>query len=573
MTLRLLVCVVLTAMVLSAWTADSAVLPLSQTNVAIHQASLARGPAEETLAAWLKTASPETPAQLLVLLPPSGAAPYRGPARAGLVDDGKLATPPAGTSNGMASNTGTEEESAGLQWVQQEGFDISSLKALNNALVVRTTASGARRLIQGLPGARIGLWGERESQLKLVRPALRVEKAWGRLGQGLGVLVGVVETGAINPRADAVVAHDSRMACPGDGWHATQVAGVIGLRPYLKSTLPYRGLAPRAALLDAGACSNLDTDLFEAIEWALNRGARILNLSWGGPTYGNYDAMALAADELIYRTGTLWVAAAGNDAGFVMSPALAHSVLAVGATDLRGTLTTADDRVASFSSYLDPQAGYAKPEIVAPGVDVISAAPGIQALARGSGSSLSAPSVTAMATLAASNQPILLSHGETLRALLIAGSVDRTESKEVDGPGEREGEGQPRATLIAEAAVRGRFGWLTMGPDDEGSRVTAATVSLRRGQTLRVALTWDQPGCYHAAGLATMADFDLILAGSKGTEEAAARHRQGAFEVLEFRAPRDGKYTLSIELVRHDTVDREGQIRWPSPAGFAWVIY
>lgn len=67
------------------------------------------------------------------------------------------------------------------------------------------------------------------------------------------------------------------------------------------------------------------------------------------------------------------------------------------------------------------------------------------------------------------------------------------------------------------------------------------------GARPRVALTWDQPGRYHAAGLATMADFDLILAGSKGTEEAAACHRQGAFEVLEFRAPRDGKYTLSIE--------------------------
>lgn len=571
---RLLVfgCVLASAFAARAETRPARVM--NPANAAIHQASALRGPASEELQAWLCTAPAEAPATLLVLAPGQAPPPSRGAPRLALEDNGAQAVPGAPPPAGpRAEPGGISRELPVLLQSLLRGPGAAPLQSLHNAWTVQTTAAGARRLIEAFPEGRIGLWGRREDQLKLVKPALGVEKAWGRMGKGTGVLVAMVETGAVDQRADAVIPHLSRMSCPGETWHATLVGGVVGLRPYLKSTLPYRGLAPRAALLDAGACSHFDTDLFAAIEWALGHGARILNLSWGAQTYGTYDAMALAADELIYQTGSLWVAAAGNDAGFVMSPALAHSVMGVGATDLRSTLDRADDRVASFSSYLDPGAGYSKPEIVAPGVDVISAAPGIQALARGTGSSLAAPSVTALAALAAARRPELGPHGETLRALLLAGAVDRTESLAVDGPGDREGQGQPRATLIAESAVRGRFGWMTMGPEDAGQSRLAARVSLRRGQTLRVALAWDQPGSYHAAGLASMADFDLALTGPEGAEAAASRRREGAYEILEYRAGRGGKYTVTVDLVRHDTVDRKGEFPWPTPAGFAWTVF
>jgi subtilisin family serine protease len=94
-------------------------------------------------------------------------------------------------------------------------------------------------------------------------------------------------------------------------------------------------------------------------------------MSLGGwePSDGT-DPMSLALDALTAEHGTLFVVAAGNDGPFdgtVSSPAAAASALTVGAVD-RG------DALADFSSrgpLVNTRA--AKPELVAPGVDIVAA--------------------------------------------------------------------------------------------------------------------------------------------------------------------------------------------------------
>ncbi len=299
----------------------------------------------------------------------------------------------------------------------------------------------------------------------------------------------------------------------------------------------------------------------------------MLNLSWGAPTGGAYDAAATLVDEIAWSRGTLIVAAAGNDSASVWSPALAHSALAVGATDDRDTETVRDDALAGFSSWIDPRSGSAKPELLAPGEDVVTAAPGFQAMARATGTSVAAPAVTATAALLLGARPDLAGHGPAVRALLLASAGLQPGAGDADrSPGDRAGEGYPRAEIAAESASAGRYGWQELRSGDAGTKRTLATLRLRRGQKVRAAIAWDQPGRYHAAGLGAMADVDLALLAPNGAVVAESRAAAGAYEALTARAPVGGYYRLVATVFRHDTLDREGQLPGRTPLGWAWAI-
>jgi serine protease AprX len=142
----------------------------------------------------------------------------------------------------------------------------------------------------------------------------------------------------------------------------------------------------------------------------------VLNLSFGLDTNLPYFLDPLdAAAEAAWASGITVVAAAGNSgAGSVTAPGDDPFVISVGATDTAGTITTADDTVPAWSSH-QRFFGYAKPDVVAPGVSVVSLrSPGSTidlqhpdarvgtAYFRGTGTSMSAAMVSgAVATLLA----------------------------------------------------------------------------------------------------------------------------------------------------------------------------
>src|SRR6266851_4440522 len=79
-----------------------------------------------------------------------------------------------------------------------------------------------------------------------------------------------------------------------------------------------------------------------------------------------------AAVEAAWASGITVVAAAGNEgAGRVTSPGDDPYVITVGATDTVGTAQTSDDVVPSWSS-TEQFDRYSKPDVVAPGVSVVS---------------------------------------------------------------------------------------------------------------------------------------------------------------------------------------------------------
>jgi serine protease AprX len=177
-----------------------------------------------------------------------------------------------------------------------------------------------------------------------------------------------------------------------DNGHGSHVAGTIlgnGADSYGQKS----GIAPDASLvalkvLDQNGQGKI-SNIIAALNWvALNATTykiRVVNLSVGATIKESYrtDPLTLATKALTDR-GIVVVAAAGNlgknaaghaQYGGITAPGNAPWVLTVGASSTQGTLTRADDVMATYSSrgptFLDWSA---KPDLVAPGTGTVSLA-------------------------------------------------------------------------------------------------------------------------------------------------------------------------------------------------------
>jgi subtilisin family serine protease len=189
-----------------------------------------------------------------------------------------------------------------------------------------------------------------------------------------------------------------------DYGHGTHVAGTIGATG--NNAEGVVGVMWRASIMPLKAFDadgiGYEADIVEAIGYAVGKGARIINASWGGTSYSAvmYDAINMANNA-----GVLFVAAAGNgdDDGvgdnndlFPHYPASFDlpNIISVAATDQR------DDRV-PFSNY-----GPISVDIAAPGVYIWSTVPnwwstytGYGIIETFSGTSMAAPHVSGVAGL------------------------------------------------------------------------------------------------------------------------------------------------------------------------------
>ena len=201
---------------------------------------------------------------------------------------------------------------------------------------------------------------------------------------GAGVTVAVLDTGIsqladfgnrVLARVDLTPEHDGL-----DRYgHGTHMAAIIG-----SNSATYPGVAPGANLVSvkvAGANGATDVSVVIAgLEWIVAHKAqyniRILNLSFGTDSRQPYSIDPLDfAVERTWFSGIFVVVSAGNAgsaAGTISKPGDDPYVLTVGAADLGNTLAVSDDVVAPFSSVGPTHDGFSKPDLVAPGVTIVS---------------------------------------------------------------------------------------------------------------------------------------------------------------------------------------------------------
>ena len=193
--------------------------------------------------------------------------------------------------------------------------------------------------------------------------------------------------------------------------HGTHVAGSVAARGddgYGVPGLAYEAKIMSLKFLD-GWNGGLSSQAAEAITYAVNNGADVINASWGGP--GSSSAIRNAIAYARSR-GVVFVAAAGNERrnndSYASYPAnySLDNVIAVAASDRR-------DRLANFSNY-----GTSRVHIAAPGVDIVSTVPG-RTWDYQDGTSMASPYVAGAAALLKSVAPGL-APSQVRQALMIS---------------------------------------------------------------------------------------------------------------------------------------------------------
>jgi subtilisin family serine protease len=231
---------------------------------------------------------------------------------------------------------------------------------------------------------------------------------------------------------------------PDDNSHGTHVAGIAaGNADTPTGQGRISGVAPRAYLgnykvfveTDSGLTPNANSPaIVAAIEAAVADGMDVINFSGGEPEIEpRRDIVALALDAAA-TAGVVPVIAAGNEyndfgAGSVSSPGNAEDAITVGAVETSGAKRVHAD----FSSVGPTTISLRlKPDVAAPGVDVLSSISG-GAWTELSGTSMATPHVAGAAALLRQRHPSW-TVAQVKSALVQTGVDSLDESRHLSGP-------------------------------------------------------------------------------------------------------------------------------------------
>jgi len=230
--------------------------------------------------------------------------------------------------------------------------------------------------------------------------SIRADRVWDRDGDltpdanaGEGVKVAVVDTGIDLSHPDLAAniaggynAIDPAQSPQDDNGHGTHVAGIIAAAANGAGVV---GAAPRVSLYAVkvlgGDGSGYYSDIIEGIQWCIDHGMQIINLSLGG--YADVQVLHDVITEAV-RRGIVITAAAGNDGpaqNSVEYPAKYPEAIAVAAYDVSRNLTDYSSRGPEIA-------------LLAPGDDILSTFPG-NAYQTLSGTSMAVPHASAAAAL------------------------------------------------------------------------------------------------------------------------------------------------------------------------------
>ncbi len=323
------------------------------------------------------------------------------------------------------------------------GRVLATLELADSLLVELPTGVGAPAGSAEIPDTPMKVNGTRTTEASPLPTYKETIGAPAGSKVGEGVRVALVDTGVADvPDLAAVVHLPIKGVGKGDGLgHGTFLAGLIA-----GNGTTISGVAPGATLLDVKVASKDGatslSKVLQGLEMAAKNDADVVNLSLStdSPLPPSFDPLSLALERL-WASGVTVVTAVGNEGpeeGSVGSPGNDPLLLTVGALDEDASDDRDDDAVADFSSR-GTQFSMAKPDLVAPGVSLIStAAPDGSAYTknpvshvgdaymRGTGTSMAAAVVTGAVAAVLQAKPALSPNG--VKALLTSTAYPLTDA-------------------------------------------------------------------------------------------------------------------------------------------------
>ncbi len=300
----------------------------------------------------------------------------------------------------MARNTSTVMR--GASWGRTSARGLRSLAAKSAAALVlcatAVPALGATPVAAAAYDPTIDGYS-----MKALTAITGVTAFWDQGYTGAGIDVAVIDTGVVPVEGLAtpgkiiygpdlsLESQSPNFARRDTNGHGTFMAGLIAGKdstltaPYKNAPASaYRGIAPDARIVSikvATADGGVDvTQMIAAINWVVDHktdngmNIRVLNISYGTNSTQSslIDPLSFAV-ERAWKAGIVVVAAAGNS-GFqqgagapgLANPAFNPSIIAVGGFDTKGTATTLDDVIGTYSAS-STSITDRKPDVIAAG--------------------------------------------------------------------------------------------------------------------------------------------------------------------------------------------------------------
>ncbi len=247
---------------------------------------------------------------------------------------------------------------------------------LINGIAIRVPGADAAAKLSALENVKyVEPDIEFHATLEQATPIIGAPQTWDLGYTGKGIKVAIVDTGIDGTHPDLkdriVEFKDyvqGKTTAYDDFGHGTHVAGIIG-GDGAASNGKYKGVAPEVSFISVKVLgkdgSGSLNNILAGINYAAKTDARIISLSLGSNQHSQ------AMDDAIHNAvaaGKIVVCAAGNsgpNARTIGCPADSPDALTVGATDK-------NDNIASFSSRGPNRDGTIKPDVSAPGKDIVS---------------------------------------------------------------------------------------------------------------------------------------------------------------------------------------------------------
>jgi subtilisin family serine protease len=253
-----------------------------------------------------------------------------------------------------------------------------------------------------------------------------------------------------------------------DALHGSHVSGIIGAVPDSKEGI--QGVAQSVRIMMIRTIPDgdeRDKDVANAIRYAVDNGARVINMSFGK----EFSPQKSAVDDAVKYAdahGVLMVHAAGNDGkdndlghnfptAYYLDGGHAQNWIEVGASSWKG----GDTLATSFSDYGQ------RVDVFAPGEDIKSTIPGNK-YQRDSGTSMASPVVTGLAALIMSYYPNLTA--ADVKRIILA-SATRYTAQMVAKPGAKDGDPLvPFGSLSATGGIVNAYSALQMAAKESAGK-------------------------------------------------------------------------------------------------------